>query len=780
MTNKTDRFMNNIIELILKHYRVVLIGILIVSIPLGYFYSRQKYFNNINIYFDEGDTELRTYKQFQKTYGNEELLVMAFSDGDILTEKNISIIHRISSSLEGRQGVQRIFSLTEATEAVSTGDTITFSRIIDMDSLSSATLPFIKKKIFSNPLLINNLISADGKTAAIVIELTPVLENNEKLHILNDLKAQAVKAAGSGIRLRFAGQPILEARMNDLTRKDNLRFTPIMLLFIFFILRLSLKKTGLSVLVLATLILTIVWGLGLLTLSGETMNMTTVVIPPVLLAISVADAIHILSHYREIYMLNGHKHLDAVRTAVKDVWLPCLFTSLTTAIGFFSFVTATIRPPKIVGIFTSIGVIIAYLLTITMIPAALIMLEKFLGNEPVTPGEEERVLSESRGIDSPFTTALVRLGSFITSHHRAVFIFLVIIMAVSVYGMSRLRIETSFANYLPEHDELSQDIKYIDKNLGGTIPFVMLIQARTPDHDFSHPESLQLLSDIQNDLMKKLPHFSSTFSIADYFKEINRAFNDGDEKYYRIPHTRTDVLDYWELAEPEILDHAVAPDMMEARISFQSRWGSNALAKKYNAMIISYMKEKLGAEYSYKITGISSLYLSMGNNLQRSQIKSFLSAFIIIFIMMYFVCGNLRLAIISMIPNLFPIMLTLGLMGIMNIPLDIVTIMIASVVIGIAVDDTIHYIVWLKRNCEAGMDVREALIKSYRDTGKPIVITSAVLAFGFFILVLGAVRPTQTFGVLTAFSMATALFGDIVILPALIRLFRPPIIRTGK
>jgi predicted RND superfamily exporter protein len=308
----------------------------------------------------------------------------------------------------------------------------------------------------------------------------------------------------------------------------------------------------------------------------------------------------------------------------------------------------------------------------------------------------------------------------------------------------------------------------------------MLIQARSPEHDFTHPESLRLLSDIQNDLMHKLPHFSSTFSMADYVKEINRAFNYGDEKFYRIPDTRADILDYCELAEPDILDHAVAPDMMEARISFQSRWGSNALAKKYNAMIIRYMKEKLGTNYSYRITGISSLYLSMGENLQRSQIKSFLSAFIIIFIMMYFVCGNIPLTVISMIPNLFPIMLTLGLMGIMNIPLDIVTIMIASVVIGIAVDDTIHYIVWLKRNCTGGMDVQEALIKTYRDTGKPIVMTSVVLTFGFFILVLGAVRPTQTFGVLTAFSMATALFGDMVILPALIRLFRPPIIRTGK
>ena len=185
------------------------------------------------------------------------------------------------------------------------------------------------------------------------------------------------------------------------------------------------------------------------------------------------------------------------------------------------------------------------------------------------------------------------------------------------------------------------------------------------------------------------------------------------------------------------------------------------------------MRKTLGDNFTYKFTGLSPLYLTMGENLQDSQIRSFLVAFCIILVMMYFVCRNIPLTIISMIPNIFPIMMTMGVMGWFDIPLDVATIMIASVVIGIAVDDTIHYITWYRRNIADGKGNGEALQKAFQDVGKPIIITSLVLSCGFLVLIMGTVRPTQTFGALTAFSMVAALLGDLLILPAIIRYFNP-------
>ena len=212
---------------------------------------------------------------------------------------------------------------------------------------------------------------------------------------------------------------------------------------------------------------------------------------------------------------------------------------------------------------------------------------------------------------------------------------------------------------------------------------------------------------------------------------------------------------------------------METRLSFQSTWDSNETANQLSNYIHSYLSEKLGDNYTFKITGLSSLYLHMEANLRLSQKRSFLIAFGIIFLMMLGITRNLKMALICMIPNLFPIVVTLGIMGWQDIPLDVSTIMIANVTIGIAIDDTIHFIVWFRRNMEKGLTHADAIVQTLKDVGKPVFITTVVLFMGFFVLVLGAINPTRAFGVLTALSMLFALMGDLFILPSLIMIFKP-------
>lgn len=763
------KFMNRILETVTRRHRLTLIIILILTLPMTWYYANQKYFNNIDIYFDRNDPDIQFYKQFQQTYGNEELAVIAFKNENLFSKKVLTTIGDISTALKEEPGVQRLFSLTEAKEAVDINNTIYFKKIISDTGLTPEELLRVKNDILHDPLLVNSLVSRNGTTSAILIELEPISSNSEKRDLLLKLKNIAERVAGDTLDLRFSGQPFLEVEMNDLTRRDNLKFTPVLLLIIFLIISFLIKRASLALLTMISLLTTVIWGIGLLTASGETLNMSTVIIPPVLLAISVADSIHLLSHYRESFLENGNRHGAAVMTALKAVWLPCFFTSLTTGIGFFSFITATIRPPKIVGIFTAIGVMVAFFLTITMLPAFLMLLSNRLGKA----GEKENapVLSSPR--DGILSRSLTSLGTFTMANYRILLLLFIFLAGMTLWGISRIKFETNFANYLPEHIQLKQDIEFIDKNLGGTIPFVMLIQAKDTEHDFTHPESLALISKIQKDLLRDMDHFSSAFSLADYFKEIHQAFNGGSPRWYRVPSKRMDIIDYYEIGESEVLDRVVAPDRMEARISFQSHWGSNQEAEKYELKIKDYMKKTLGESFSYKFTGLSPLYLSMGENLQNSQIRSFLVAFIIILFMMYFVCRSVPLTLISMIPNVFPIMMTLGFMGWFDIPLDVATIMIASVVIGIAVDDTIHFITWYRRSVHSGIKNTDAIKRAYLDVGKPIIITSLVLSCGFLVLILGTVRPTQTFGALTAFSMIAALVGDLLVLPALIRFFNP-------
>ena len=267
--------------------------------------------------------------------------------------------------------------------------------------------------------------------------------------------------------------------------------------------------------------------------------------------------------------------------------------------------------------------------------------------------------------------------------------------------------------------------------------------------------------------------FKTSYSIADYFREINRAFHNNDEKYYRIPQKKIDVLDFYEVGDAETIERAVSPDLGEAKLSFQLTCETNEEGGRIHNFISDYMKKKTEGKFTYEITGLTTLYVDMEEKLKTSQIRSFSLAFTIIFIMFLILCREVKLALLCMIPNLFPICITLGIMGWFGIPLDVVTVMIASIIIGIAVDDTIHYIVWYKRNLGFGLDSRAALLKAFSDVGKPIVVTTIILFAGFFVFIAGGILPTRTFGVLTSLSMLFALIGDIVFLPAVILLLEP-------
>ncbi|HOO70980.1 MAG TPA: efflux RND transporter permease subunit [Spirochaetota bacterium] len=765
--------MNSIIDFIIKRYRFCLVIILLISVPLGYYTLEHRFFNHIDIFFNQDDPDLLYYKRFQERYGNEELAVIVFRQKNIFTAENIDIIRRISDSAKNTAGIQRVYSLSLHEKAVGKDDTITYEKLIPEKNLSEKDIETIRKKALADDIIVDSLVSPDGRTTAILIELEPIKDNEKKRAILIDIMSRsrsiaAEKKEGERVDLKFAGVPYVEVEMNYLSQKDFFTFIPIVFTIIFLIVFVLLREISLTILCQMNLFLCLIWAIGFFVLCGETFNMATIVMGPVILAISVADSIHILSHFRKIRMNAAGSHVSAVGIATKSIWLPCLLTSLTTGVGFFSFITGSIRPVKILGIFTASGVMFAFVLTITFLPSALLLFHKIIERD-----EKAKIPEATSNRKDISGLLLEKFGNATIAYRKIIMLIMAVVFALSLVGLTKIQFETNFMNYLPDNSEIRKDINFIEENMGGTIPFVMLIHATDENHSFNTAAGLSVVETVQNDLMKKIGQFSTSFSLADYFKEMNQAFNNGNKKYFAIPEKDRDIADYYEIGDPDVLGRLVSADRMEARISFQSKWDSNETANDIYLFIVDYMKKNLGDNYTYKITGLSSLYLDMEYNLKQSQRNSFTLAFIIIFAMMYLVCRNLKLTVISMTVNLFPIALTMGIMGWFKIPLDISTVMIASVTIGIAVDDTIHFVTWYRRNRKHGMDVNPAIVHTYRDVGKPIVITSVVLFLGFFILVLGAIKPTRAFGLLTALAMIFALAGDIILLPALISIFKP-------
>ena len=752
-------------EVLLRKHKFVLAFILIITIPLIFFYFKQKSHNHLENCFEKDNPFLKIYQGFQTKYGNEEKIVLAFKDKDIFTNRNLLIIKKLSEELKKIDGVKRVFSLTEDRQAVGSLDSVSFQRIIPLKELKEDQRQSIREKLLKNKRLVNHLVSQDGSTTAVIMELDHLETAEEKKTVLDLIKLKAQKISAGQVKLYFSGSAYIEAEINSLTQRDNKLFSPIILLVIFILGIFIFKKGSLSVFGFLNLVLIIIWGIGFFSLCGEEMNFTTTIIPPVLLAVGMADTVHLLSFWQKSF-LESRDVFKALLVTLKSLWFPCLLTSLTTGIGFFSFVTSQVIPIKKVGFFTFTGIFFGFFLTFTFLSGLIL-----LGVRDLPKNSSKNLLVSKTWLDF----FLEKISGFVFQRYKLIIIGAILLGFLFLLGLFRVRYETNYVNYLLDSHFLKKDIFFIEQNLGGTVPLEVIIKANSHKIDFTHQKSLELLSEIQSDLLKKVKEFTYSSSVADYFKEMNQAFNSGRQAYYKIPNKPSEIADFYELAGAEVIDRLVSPDKQEARISFYSVFHSNLVAKRIMRKIDLYLTKKLENNFSYQPTGIALLFLILGEKVQQSQRESFLLAFVIISLIMLLICRNFKLAVISMIPNILPIFLTLGLIGWFDFPLDITTVMITSVVLGIAVDDTIHFLFWYKRELSLGKSLPEAIQKSFRIAGRPIIITSFILCLTFLVLIFGSIKPTIAFGLLTSVAIFFSLLGDLLLLPSLLLFFKPKV-----
>jgi predicted RND superfamily exporter protein len=754
-----------------RNSKIIFVLVLLLTVPLAHFYERKTTHNTIDVFFENGNPDLAFYHRFQQVFGNDERTVIVFEDKDIFTAQNIEIIRRLSEMVKQTPGVHRVMSITEQNLPTGSEDTVYFEPLIPAGELTPDMLTRAKEKARTSELLHSLvLVSKDATMSAIIVELGSMRSNEEKGALQAKLMESAHEISGDRVRLLFTGVPVIENELNSLGKADNEKFGVITLLMVLVIVGLALRSLHLSLLCFANVVLVSIWSIGFYTAMGESMNLVTMMIPPVLIAITVAESSHFLSHYQILSKTNNSSRYDNVRETIRVLWLPCLLTTVTTVVGFLASASSSVRPVEIVGIYMAIGVVMVYLLTFTFLPSALLLFKK---HAPSKRTEAHRHRSAS---DDLLVRLTVKLTAFVVARHNVIGIVALLLFVVMFAGITKIGYVTNFTNYMPEDNQVKKDLTYLDRKYGGTVPIELVIRAKSKEHDFTHSESLELIDQIQKDVMAHMSEaYTSSFSIANYFKSINKAFNGDSQQSYRIPDSDTDIADFYEIGEPQEIRSLVSPDKMEARISFQCINGPFDINVRLENFTNKYLPQQLGDAFNYKFTSYGRLYVDMDRNLRASQVNGLYFAFLLIPLIMLMIARDLRYTIIALIPNLFPIGMVLGIMGWLDIPFDVATIMVAAMTFGIVVDDTIHYTVWFRRNCLSGMDLPAAIMQTARDVGKPTIITSVVLFFGFAVMMFAQTLPLQNFGLLTALTMAFALIGDLVLLPALLLIFKPAI-----
>jgi predicted RND superfamily exporter protein len=738
---------------------VVFVAVLAFSI---YEAKNMRVNNAIRIYFISDDPNLADYDRFEDTFGGDEFVVIALKDErGVFNTRDLEIIRAIGQELKKIDGVSRVTSITDSVDIWGTEDGIVIEKLIDEIPRNDAGIAELRRRVFSNPLFIKTLISDDSKTALITARLNkPGSIEQERPRIVGEIRAVADKYEKMwGSTLHVAGVPVLNVDMNVLTFRDLNVFIPLTIILNIFVLYLTMGRWSTSIISTISMASSVVISVGIYNALGFTISLITTMVPPLIMVIGVSDSIHITNHYLDD-INGGMKKKEALVETMGLLGVSCFMTSFTTIAGFSSFLLTKIVPLREIALFAGLGLLIAYSINVTFVPIALSILP--------TP----KPLIRTHRVGSAVDRITAGLCRFDLKYPVRVLVVGALFLALSVFFITRIKVETQNLEYLKESQPLRKAYTFIEKNLGFISPVVVIEGGPGSAHD---PATLREVDKFQRFVLAD-PNVSTSAAATDLIKRLNMAFFNNDPDRYSIPETREGVaqlLLLYETSGEGELDYFVDFDASTLRVSVRAGNLTSNTSKRLMEKFGDYFAANLPEGVTGRVTGTIPLYVHMVDYIIRSQITSFSVSFLIIFLVMGLQLWSFRLGLISIVPNIVPVAMTMGAMGLFGINLDIATVMIASIATGIAVDDTIHFLNRFRHEVKGGATNEEAITTTLRTTGKAAVITSVTIVLGFWCLLFASFRPTIYFGFLSGITMITAIFGDLILLPAGLITFLP-------
>lgn len=751
-------FLHLIVETVCKHPRISLIASLLFAAFFLAFAPLTKPLENVDFFFLKDHPDVKFYDNFKEIFGNDEFFVIAFEKEDIFTHKNLALIKDISEQLEGLEEIRKIKSLANVDDTIGEADYFELRKFIEEIPDSKNELKRLKDQAVDNPLYVKNIISPDARTAAILVQVydRPDDEDYRKKliekvrRILNNYQKEVDK-------FYLAGWTTTNLTMAQFMIKDMETFVPITYLTLTFILLLFFRNIRLTLLALANIFLCTGSTMGLMGLTGITLNSVTSIITPLVMALALCDTVHIFSHMEKGILEKYPDKQKALACVLKDVVSPCFLTTLTTAIGFLSLTVSELRPIREFAWIASAGMVFEFIYSFFFLPPLILLFAP------------EKIYQEHHA-GKGMTGVLDRINNLVQRHYRLIVIASCIIIPTACWFISKIRVETNPIEYFRKNSSVRNSIAFVDERLSGVGSMDISFKAKEKDA-FKNPRNLKIIEEIQ-DYIKTLKGVDVTTSFVDFMKDMNESFHDEDPEYYRIPESRKLVSQYLLIYDSEDIDDFVNSTYDHARIAARLSEHGSAGQERLIRKIREHIEDMGHPGLDIRVTGWVIQNVVTIDTMVKGQVYSLSLAAGIISIIMFFVLRSLAIGCLSLIPNFFPIILNFGIMGAVGIPLNTATALIAAVALGIAVDDTIHFLSEYKRKREEGISVPDSLKLVTSVKGRAILSSSLILCVGFGVLVLSRFVPTVQFGMLCAIIMITAVIGDLVVLPSILLLKR--------
>lgn len=741
-----------------------------------------------HIYFDtstEGflspqHPAIRAYDQFREDFGRDELVIVGAVSPNVLTPDFARQFNELYQDIERQlDGTESVDSLINARYVYGEDDELIVEDLFEPWPQSQQDFLEILRRIDRSDFYKGLFVSSDLTMATIVIRLqyhipdpalepgrAKALEDARTARFLSDLEAILNQHRKQGMELYIAGSPVVTHLLQSSMINDMRTFSLWVIAVIGLLLALLFRRVSGVILPLVVVLLSVVVTISLMALFRQPLQLPTAMLPSFLMVVGIGDSIHFLSLFYAEFNRTGDKR-DALIRALEHSGLAMFLTSLTTAAGMASFANADLLPVSNLGVFTAVGVMCAFLITIIVLPACLRLLPlkpKGEGNSPHTAPALDRVIDGATHISFHYPKSVVVCS--------------LLLLLSSLWVASNMEFSHNPMKWLPDDLPEKQSIIAIDGQLGGSITLEIVVDTEVEGGVYEPAllRKLELISTRLKAFNTTDFHVNKVLSITDLIKESNRALHDNDETYYRLPDDRALVaqeLFLLEISGSEDLFRLVNREYSQTRITLTLPWINALLYAPLMDTLEQEFKQTLGDQYKVSITGLIPLLGSTLNSVIHSAAEAYVIALVVISLIMILLLGNLKLGLISMFPNVLPIAMVIALMQLNGVPFDMFTILIGSIAIGLCVDDTVHFMHHFGRYRERGYDTKSAINRTLHTAGRAMIVTSVVLCSGFLVMLLSQLNNFTDFGIYASLCIILALMADFLLAPALMTLLNP-------
>jgi uncharacterized protein len=720
--------------------------------------------NDITAWFSKADPVYQDYERFRAEFGGTRALIIAIkadSADRLFSRETLRVIDVISGDIERVETVERVNSLATATivEAMGTdaaGDDAGLEVRPLLEDLETRDPAEIKRRALEDDLIRGDLVSDDGSTTAIIVGFDEDRIDEVRAGVIQKIHEIVDPKLPAGVRAYYNGSLEISETYNRITLDNQRKFTPPILLFTVVAIYFSFRSWRKTMLTMFAVLISLLWTLGLYSLMGFSYNVLASMLVPLIVVLAIADDVHIMQHWDEERRHGDVEH--AFKATIAHLAAPLLGASATTALGMLSLATSNVVAVRAFGIGSAVGIMVDFVISLVLMPTLLSLVKPETAEAP-----HERY----------FLAPLKSIARFSSAHPGRVLVVSVGLALVAALGILRLRVDTNHISFFSADHPLGQSAAVIDKELGGVYSFQLMLEG--PPESLKTPDALQRLDRLEKEL-RQFPHVRKVTSVADYVKRINRELNDGRADANVVPSdadTIAQELFVFALGGEgrHELGRVVASDYSRAQVSIKLQSMSSDLVLEQVEHADRMAKEAFaGTGIAVLTTGSGRLFSTLDHYLVMSQLNSFATAFFTVFGVIFVVFRSFRFGLLTIAPNLLPVLAVLGIMGFLDISMNVATVMVASVALGIVDDDTIHFINRYRREAAAGRSTDEAIEIATAHEGRASLTTAIINSAGYGVLLLSEYKPTAWFGGLLALTMLTAFLAEVFILPATIKL----------